>query len=192
MTGGPVTSCRSACWTASSPICNGTGGARSSRPSTWHGPAKPSSPAAIDFADSPLRETRDNRSNAGPTVIMGGKTMRHFAIAATPAGHSCRPPPGRRNTLPLPVVGPGGQPELHTQQGWTESLKEMTDGKVMVELLPVGIHRRPQGDAGSHRRRHARRPHHRHLLFCRQGSGVRPDRQPGRRLVGLRSRCSTS
>ncbi|MCB1755065.1 MAG: TRAP transporter substrate-binding protein, partial [Gammaproteobacteria bacterium] len=33
---------------------------------------------------------------------------------------------------------PAGNPNFVLQQGWTKSLAEATDGKVMVELLPVG------------------------------------------------------
>ena len=33
---------------------------------------------------------------------------------------------------------PSGNPNFELQQGWTKSLSEMTDGKVQVELLPVG------------------------------------------------------
>lgn len=33
---------------------------------------------------------------------------------------------------------PAGNPNFVFQQGWTESLKEMSDGNVVVELLPVG------------------------------------------------------
>jgi len=33
---------------------------------------------------------------------------------------------------------PAGNPNFEFQQGWTETLKEMSDGNVVVELLPVG------------------------------------------------------
>lgn len=33
---------------------------------------------------------------------------------------------------------PAGNPNFIFQQGWTETVKEMTDGKVSIELLPVG------------------------------------------------------
>jgi TRAP-type C4-dicarboxylate transport system substrate-binding protein len=33
---------------------------------------------------------------------------------------------------------PAGNPNFIYQQGWTETLKEMSDGKIVVELLPVG------------------------------------------------------
>ncbi|MCB1850814.1 MAG: C4-dicarboxylate ABC transporter substrate-binding protein, partial [Gammaproteobacteria bacterium] len=33
---------------------------------------------------------------------------------------------------------PSGNPNFELQQGWTQSLAEITGGRVMVELLPVG------------------------------------------------------
>lgn len=33
---------------------------------------------------------------------------------------------------------PAGNPNFEFQQGWTETVKEMTDGRVEIELLPVG------------------------------------------------------
>ena len=58
-------------------------------------------------------------------------------------------------TLKFQSSDPAGNPNFVLQQGWAESIKEKTGGKLAIELLPVEIDRCPQRNPGRHRWRHS-------------------------------------
>ncbi|NIZ13032.1 TRAP transporter substrate-binding protein [Phaeobacter sp. HF9A] len=62
------------------------------------------------------------------TLLTSALALGLTAMAATAQDYSFR----------FQSSDPAGNPNFEFQQGWTETLKEMSDGNVVVELLPVG------------------------------------------------------
>ncbi|SFE71627.1 TRAP transporter substrate-binding protein [Roseivivax sediminis] len=62
------------------------------------------------------------------TTLLATAAIAATSLAAQAQEHSFR----------FQSSDPAGNPNFEFQQGWTETLKEMSDGNVVVELLPVG------------------------------------------------------
>lgn len=66
------------------------------------------------------------------------KFIPKLALAAVAAIALTSAAPAQELTFKFQSSDPSGNPNFELQKGWTEALEERTDGKVKVELLPVG------------------------------------------------------
>ena len=140
-----------------------------------HGPTRPQGPLG-GFA---RRAAAGARDTGRPTMrIKTGLALSAAAIllagTATAQDHTFR----------FQSSDPSGNPQLRAPAGLGRdgggALRRPQSSRGAAAR---GVHRCPQRDAGRHRRRHPRRPHHRYLLLRRQGPGLWADRQPRGRLV---------
>ncbi len=66
------------------------------------------------------------------------KHLTALCVTASVAGLMAGGAMAQEYTFKFQSSDPSGNPNFELQQGWTESLAEATDGRVQVELLPVG------------------------------------------------------
>ncbi|MCX2721754.1 hypothetical protein [Roseibium salinum] len=71
------------------------------------------------------------------------KTLTRTALAAVAVGGLMASAAAQEFSFRFQSSDPSGNPNFELQQGWAESVKEKTDGRVEINLLPVEIHRGP-------------------------------------------------
>lgn len=66
------------------------------------------------------------------------KSLAKFAVAASAAALLSGTALAQEFAFKFQSSDPAGNPNFELQQGWVESVEEATDGRVKIELLPVG------------------------------------------------------